>query len=62
MVLDKEKLLALKNNKVILEGDRNQVDGLWDIPIHKTKLQTDNYIDPSYYGLQYSDNNVYNLQ
>ena len=62
MVLNKKKLLALKNDKVISEGNRNYLDGLWDIPIHKTQLQQDNYINPAHHGLQYNDNKSYNLQ
>ena len=33
--LNKTKLVAIKNDKVILEGTGNYVDGLWDIPVHK---------------------------
>ena len=31
--LDKKTLKVIKNNKLILDGQRNQSDGLWDIPI-----------------------------
>jgi hypothetical protein len=31
--LDSEKLTAFKNNKLILNGTRNEQDGLWDVPI-----------------------------
>jgi len=53
VILNKKKLLAVKNDKIILEGHRNYLDGLWDIPIQKTRLQQDNYINPAHHGLQY---------
>ena len=52
IVLDKQKLYALKNKTVIMEGIRNQEDGLWDIPIQKTTLQSDHFAPvPSHGGL-----------
>ena len=38
ILLDKAKMLAFKNNKLILKGFRNKSDGLWDIPIKKTTI------------------------
>lgn len=38
ILLDKNKLWAIKNNIKILEDTRNQKDGLWDIPIGKTTI------------------------
>jgi hypothetical protein len=35
-VLDKRKLQVFKNNECILQGARNQTDGLWDIAIPST--------------------------
>jgi len=43
--LDKEKMQVCKNNKLIIQGNRNKTDGLWDIPIH------DNYILPKPLGV-----------
>ena len=38
VLLDKRKLRALKNNKIILEGSRSTSgDGLWDIPLPQQK-------------------------
>ena len=31
--LDSKKLVAFKDNKIILNGERNTQDGLWDVPI-----------------------------
>ena len=36
--LNYAKLYAIKNKKIVLEGTRNHRDGLWDIPIQKTKI------------------------
>ena len=33
VTLDKEKMLVYKNNKVILKGYRNKLDGLWDVKV-----------------------------
>ena len=33
VILDKNKMLAIKKNEVILRGCRNYLDGLWNIPI-----------------------------
>ena len=33
IILNKKKLVVLKNNKKILHADRNRSDGLWDIKI-----------------------------
>ena len=34
-ILDKKKLVAVKNKDIVLTGIRNFNDGLWDIPVHK---------------------------
>jgi len=47
-------MLVVKNNDIILRGARNQQDGLWDIPIRKTQLQSDNYRNPAQHGFLYS--------
>ena len=38
------KLYAIKEDEVILQGQRNFTDGLLDIPIQKTILQEENYM------------------
>ena len=40
-------MLAIKNKAIILEGDRNYSDGLWDIPIYKTSISSQNYNEPN---------------
>ena len=35
ILLNKNEMCAIKNNKIILKGYRNHKDGLWDIPIKK---------------------------
>ena len=46
VLLNKRKLLAIKEKQVILEGSRNYSDGLWDITIYKTNIQDSNYFTP----------------
>ena len=41
---DEHGMDVIKNNKVIMHGTRNKRDGLYDIPIQKTTLQSNNYI------------------
>ena len=45
--LNKEQLLAIKNNKIVLKGIRNHHDGLWDIPIQKSTISVKNCIVPT---------------
>ena len=54
VILDKHKLLAIKKDEIILQGRRNYLDGLWDIPIQKAQLQADNYNFPKNRGFQYN--------
>ena len=53
ILLDKEKLIAAKYKEIALQGIRNKLDGLWDIPIFKRKMLPQNYelppIHPSIY-------------
>ena len=46
IVLDKRKLFALKNKQLVLKGNRNFYDGLWDIPVQKTNISPNNYVVP----------------
>ena len=34
-ILDKNDINILKNNTLVLKGHRNNIDGLWDIPISR---------------------------
>ena len=43
VLLNKSHLIAIKNNKIILEGTRNPYDKLWDIPVTKQKIPPQNY-------------------
>ena len=43
IILDKTHLTAVKNDNIILQGVRNPTDGLWDIPVHKTKMTSHNF-------------------
>ena len=38
ILLKENKMYAVKDDEIVLEGDRNFRDNLWDIPIQKTKL------------------------
>jgi len=62
VILDKNKMLAIKKNEIILRGRRNYLDGLWDIPIQKSRLQSDNYNDPTIHGFQYKNQSSNNIE
>ena len=53
ILLNKKKLFAIKEEQIVLEGYRNKVDGLWDIPIQKRTITENNFrilsIHPSIY-------------
>ena len=38
-------------NEIILDGTRNVIDGLWDIPVAKRNITTDSYVAPLLHGL-----------
>ena len=44
VILDKKRLLAIKEDEIILRGRRNYLDGLWNIPIQLPyrKITTNN--------------------
>ena len=50
----KHKMSVNKDKETILTGYRNYSDGLWDIPIHKTKMQDNNYNKPNPHPAMYS--------
>ena len=54
VVLTKPKLYAMKNNKVILQGDRNHRDGLWDINIANSTMN-ENYCLPPVHAAMYTN-------
>ena len=43
VVLTDKKLAVIKNKEIILRGTRNRIDDLWDIPIEKTSITSDNF-------------------
>ena len=49
--LNKNTLLVVKDKEVILEGTRNQADGLWDIPVQKTSITKNYDLPPIHPGL-----------
>ena len=49
VLLHKKVLLAIKNKEVILQGIRNPIDQLWDIPVSKEIITEGNYPMPSIY-------------
>ena len=57
-LLNKRKLLAIKNKQIILEGARNYSDAPWDIPIFKTEIQKDNYPTPDIHPSIYASRSV----
>ena len=46
VLLTKNKIHVVKNNKIVIQGKRNTNDGLWDIPIEKApNLPTQHHVD-----------------
>ena len=39
-------MYVIKENKLILQGTRNRLDGLWGIPVSKTKISGNNFKKP----------------
>ena len=58
IILNKSKLLAFKNNKIILKGTRNRNDGLWDIPIPKATITTSCCPSPTTHARVYNKRNT----
>ena len=59
VLLDKRKLYVIKEKNMVLQGDRNRTDGLWDIKIpyydvYKKNLQSDNFHQPPTHAVVYS--------
>ena len=58
VILNKKNIYVEKDDKLVLESDRNLIDGLWDIPIpyydvYKKIVQTNNLIHPPTYMAMY---------
>ena len=53
IILDKKKLVAIKNKEIVLSGIRNSNDGLWDIPVHKKYISPVNYALPNIHASMY---------
>ena len=58
--MNRTKLVAVKNDEIILEGTRNYADGLWDIPVHKKMLTSSNYNQPRIHPGMYHTKKVQN--
>ena len=58
IVLDKNKMIAVKDNTIVLKGKRNKKDGLWDIPITKTSITTNCCAPTKTHAGLYSDRSV----
>ena len=39
IILNKNSIYVLKNNHIVLTGNRNKIDGLWDIPLNSAAPQ-----------------------
>ena len=46
ILLSKKKMYVIKDNELILQGTRKKLDGLWDIPVYKIEITTDNFKTP----------------
>ena len=63
VLLDANDLYVVKDNKLVLKGDRNKCDGLWDIPLHNPNPLQASYqqptIHPSIYPNKVCSTQVY---
>ena len=57
IMLHKKVMLAIKNNKIVLQGIRNPIDRLWDIPIYKKGITNNNYPMPNIHPGLYPSRN-----
>ena len=51
IILDKKEIYAMEDKGVILQGDCNLTDSLWDITIQKHNIDENNYKKPDQHGL-----------
>ena len=49
VLLIKQTLYAVKDAELVLEGTRNLNDHLWDIPVQRKTVASDNYATPPIY-------------
>ena len=61
ITLDKNTLLATKNYLPVFQGYRNHCDSLWDIPIQKTIITSNNFRRPAFYKKCFKAPSVNNL-
>ena len=47
VLFNAQRLIVIKNEKIVLQGMRNRRDNLWDIPIQKRKISPPNYQLPA---------------
>ena len=52
--MSKDHLFVVKDNGLILQGTHNKRDGLWDIPVKKHTLKSDNYLPPTTHAALYT--------
>ena len=67
VLLKKQKMHAIKDKEVVIEGEHNQRDGLWGIiiPSHhsnKTSVQTNNYTTIASHEILYASKHKYKIQ
>ena len=67
VLLNKQKMFAIKDKEVVIEGERNQRDGLWDIiiishPNNKTVVQNNNYTTVSSHANLYAAKPKYKIE
>ena len=65
VLLNKKQLLAIKDKNIVLQGIRNPIDRLWDIPVGRHNIIADNYqipnIHPGMYASKQGNTSVKSL-
>ena len=61
-LFDDKMMIARKKDKIILTGHMNEKDGLYNIPIQKTRLQDDHYVRPQCHAAIYSRTQFSNMK
>ena len=56
--LDSTELVVVKNSNIVLKGTRNLKDGLWDIPLYKSTIQSFNHPTPKTHAGMYMARHV----
>lgn len=57
VILDQHKLQLYKDDKIILQGHRNVIDGLWDIPIKNYFITQSIEAHKNYFNTQQTEVN-----